>query len=168
MKKFREAILRLIARCVWLGAATGALALAPMMAGPATAAADTVNWDAIAECESGGNWSSNTGNGHYGGLQFKQATWSSNGGAGSPASASREEQIRVAERVLATQGLDAWPTCGSQGGGPIGWTIPSAPAASGPASGCAAIRNGSVLGILDLRRLCTTLMDPLGSLGLPR
>ena len=59
-----------------------------------------MNWDAIAQCESGGNWSTNTGNGHYGGLQFKPATWTSNGGVGSPATASREEQIRVAEHVL--------------------------------------------------------------------
>ena len=71
----------------------------------ATANADSVDWDAIAQCESGGNWSTNTGNGHYGGLQFKPATWASNGGVGSPATASREEQIRVAENVLRTQGI---------------------------------------------------------------
>ncbi|HMF59301.1 MAG TPA: transglycosylase family protein, partial [Vicinamibacterales bacterium] len=69
-----------------------------------TAHADSMNWDAVAQCESGGNWAANTGNGNYGGLQFKPATWSSNGGVGSPASASREEQIRVAENVLASQG----------------------------------------------------------------
>src|ERR1700709_1659860 len=77
-----------------------------------TARADSMNWDAVARCESGGNWGANTGNGNYGGLQFKPATWSSNGGVGSPASASREEQIRVAENVLASQGPGAWPTCG--------------------------------------------------------
>ena len=64
-----------------------------------------MDWDAIAQCESGGNWSTNTGNGHYGGLQFKPSTWASNGGVGSPSTASREEQIRVAENVLRTQGL---------------------------------------------------------------
>jgi hypothetical protein len=74
--------------------------------------ADSVNWDAVAQCESGGNWSADTGNGYYGGLQFKQSTWRENGGVGSPADASRDEQIAVAERVLATQGPEAWPKCG--------------------------------------------------------
>lgn len=74
--------------------------------------ASSIDWDAVAQCESGGNWSADTGNGHYGGLQFKQSTWEENGGVGSPAKASREEQIAVAERVLATQGPEAWPKCG--------------------------------------------------------
>jgi resuscitation-promoting factor RpfC len=73
--------------------------------------AESVNWDAVAQCESGGNWSANTGNGLYGGLQFKQSTWNENGGVGSPATASREQQIAVANRVLATQGTRAWPRC---------------------------------------------------------
>ncbi|ORA73780.1 hypothetical protein BST26_00975 [Mycolicibacterium insubricum] len=81
-----------------------------------TAAAEPVNWDAVAQCESGGNWAINTGNGHYGGLQFKQATWNANGGVGNPAQASREEQIRVAENVRASQGMRAWPKCGARGG----------------------------------------------------
>lgn len=81
-----------------------------------TANADSVNWDAIAQCESGGNWAINTGNGYYGGLQFSPATWTRNGGIGNPAHASREEQIRVAENVLARQGIGAWPSCGSKGG----------------------------------------------------
>ena len=82
--------------------------------GPATgiAHADGVDWDAVAACESGGNWSANTGNGFYGGLQFKPSTWAANGGVGSPATASREQQIAVANRVLATQGPGAWPKCG--------------------------------------------------------
>lgn len=81
---------------------------------PATgvAYADSVDWNAVAECESNGNWSADTGNGKYGGLQFKQATWDENGGVGSPANASREQQIAVAERVLVTQGPEAWPKCG--------------------------------------------------------
>jgi peptidoglycan hydrolase-like protein with peptidoglycan-binding domain len=78
--------------------------------------ASAVNWDAIAQCESGGNWSTNTGNGFGGGLQFTQSTWSANGGSGSPQNASRSEQIRVANRVLATQGIGAWPVCGARGG----------------------------------------------------
>lgn len=85
--------------------------------GTGAAAADAaVNWDAVAQCESGGDWAINTGNGFYGGLQFKQATWESNGGRGNPAQASREEQIRVAENVRRTQGMKAWPKCGSRGG----------------------------------------------------
>ena len=79
---------------------------------PDKAEADGMNWDAVAQCESGGNWSADTGNGLYGGLQFKPATWAENGGVGDPATASREEQIAVANRVLATQGPGAWPKCG--------------------------------------------------------
>ncbi|TVS84118.1 transglycosylase family protein [Mycobacterium helveticum] len=75
----------------------------------------SVNWDAIARCESGGNWAINTGNGYVGGLQFTPSTWRANGGSGSPASASREEQIRVAENVLHSQGIGAWPVCGRRG-----------------------------------------------------
>ena len=91
----------------------GALAVAPLtvMAGNASAASG--NWDAVAQCESGGNWAIDTGNGYSGGLQFSQSPWEANGGAGNPANASREEQIRVAENVLATQGAGAWPVCGS-------------------------------------------------------
>lgn len=158
VKNIRSAL----TRSLWLTAVTGALALTPAALAPATAAADTVNWDAIAQCESGGNWSSNTGNGHYGGLQFKPATWAANGGIGSPAGASREQQIQVAERVLATQGLGAWPTCGPQGASPIAWGVPAAPA---PTTGCGAIRSGSVFGIVDLRQLCTTLLNPLNAFG---
>ena len=99
-----------------MAALAGSFLMGIMALTTATASADSVNWDAIAQCESGGNWSINTGNGYYGGLQFSQATWSANGGAGSPSHASREEQIRVAERVLAKQGLGAWPSCGSKGG----------------------------------------------------
>lgn len=72
----------------------------------------SVNWDAVARCESGGNWAINTGNGYYGGLQFSMGTWRANGGAGSPHSASKSEQIRVAENVLNRQGIGAWPVCG--------------------------------------------------------
>jgi hypothetical protein len=88
--------------------ATGATLATPLAA---SASAD-VNWDAIAACESGGNWHINTGNGFVGGLQFTMSTWHANGGTGSPTSASREEQIRVAENVKRTQGLGAWPVCG--------------------------------------------------------
>jgi len=75
----------------------------------------SVNWDAIAQCESGGNWGISTGNGFSGGLQFTPSTWRANGGSGSPNGASREEQIRVAENVLHSQGIRAWPVCGRRG-----------------------------------------------------
>ncbi|GAB2445245.1 hypothetical protein GCM10027262_65170 [Nocardia tengchongensis] len=71
------------------------------------------NWDAVARCEASGDWTADTGNGYYGGLQFSRSTWLAYGGRGNPATASREEQIRVAERILARQGPGAWPTCGS-------------------------------------------------------
>ena len=96
-------------------AVASALAVAPLVLGTGVASADSVDWDAIASCESGGNWAINTGNGYYGGLQFSPGTWSSNGGSGMPHQASREEQIRIAENVLQTQGIGAWPSCGGLG-----------------------------------------------------
>lgn len=99
-----------------LATIAGALALAPMALATGTANAESsVNWDAVAACESGGNWSIATGNGYYGGLQFTMGTWRANGGSGSPQQASREEQIRVAENVLRSQGIGAWPVCGRRG-----------------------------------------------------
>ena len=68
-------------------------------------------WDRLAQCESGGNWSINTGNGFFGGLQFTQSSWSAAGGSGSPQNASRSEQIRVASHLQQMQGWGAWPTC---------------------------------------------------------
>lgn len=85
------------------------------VAGTANAAPDNV-WDRVAQCESGGNWSINTGNSHEGGLQFSRSTWKAFGGHGAAHRASREEQIAVAERVLAAQGWDAWPVCSKKAG----------------------------------------------------
>src|SRR5215813_9760477 len=124
MKK-RHLFIRTARKSAWLVATIGALAIALMTVSSTAANADSVDWDAIAQCESGGDWSTNTGNGKYGGLQFKPATWAANGGVGSPAAASRDEQIRVAENVLRTQGLGAWPKCGADGGGPALWGMPS-------------------------------------------
>jgi len=89
--------------------------------GPASVAEakSSVNWDAVAQCESGGNWSINTGNGYYGGLQFSRSTWKAYGGgeyAGTANKASRAEQIRIAEKVLDGQGIGAWPVCGKKAG----------------------------------------------------
>ena len=94
-------------------AVAGAIALgAPVaLAGTADAATPTSKWDAIAKCESGGNWGIRTGNGYAGGLQFSPATWRAYGGKGSPHQAGKAEQIRIAEKVLAKQGWGAWPAC---------------------------------------------------------
>jgi hypothetical protein len=85
---------------------------------PAPASSGGANWSAIAACESGGNWGANTGNGFYGGLQFTEQTWLAYGGgqyAPSANLASESEQIAVADRVLAGQGIGAWPVCGAGG-----------------------------------------------------
>ena len=94
---------------------TGATAVSlGLLATPASAAGPN-DWDAVARCESSGNWAINTGNGYYGGLQFSQSTWEAFGGAAyAPRAdlASKAEQIAVAERTLDRQGPGAWPTCG--------------------------------------------------------
>jgi LysM repeat protein len=85
---------------------------------PAPGPPGGVNWPAIAACESGGNWSANTGNGFYGGLQFTQQTWQAYGGgqyAPSANQATPTQQIAVAQQVLAGQGIGAWPVCGANG-----------------------------------------------------
>ncbi|WP_420750038.1 transglycosylase family protein [Rhodococcus sp. O3] len=99
-------------RGLGMAVVTGALVALPVGLATGTASAATHNWDGVAQCESGGNWSINTGNGYYGGLQFSQSTWTANGGTGSPHTASKEEQIRVAENTLQSQGPGAWPVCG--------------------------------------------------------
>ncbi|MCV7046196.1 transglycosylase family protein [Mycobacterium frederiksbergense] len=101
-----------VAKIAFTGAVIGGGSLA--LAGQAGAATDG-EWDTVASCESGGNWAINTGNGYHGGLQFSPSTWSGHGGgefAPSAFLATKEEQIAVAERVLASQGKGAWPTCG--------------------------------------------------------
>ena len=105
-----------------LAGSAAAAALAGIVAPQATAAPDS-DWDKLAQCESGGNWAINTGNGYYGGLQFNPQTWQANGGgefAATADQASREQQIAVAENVLATQGAGAWPNCGGPVAGVCG------------------------------------------------
>jgi LysM repeat protein len=107
---------RTIARTALASAVAGA----PMigLATPAFAASDAV-WDRVAQCESGGRWDINTGNGFHGGLQFTPQTWKAfGGGEFAPVAyqASREQQIAVAERVLAGQGWNAWPSCSKKAG----------------------------------------------------
>ena len=73
------------------------------------------SWDALAECESGGNWSINTGNGYYGGLQFSVSSWQAVGGPpGLPSEHSRETQIQMGQRLQAAQGWAAWPACSAE------------------------------------------------------
>ena len=111
----------------------GAALLAPLGLLAATGnagAADSGVWDRIAQCESGGNWHINTGNGYYGGLQFSAGTWRAYGGsayASTADKASKAQQIAVATKVQRGQGWGAWPTCSSRAGASGG-----APAASTP------------------------------------
>lgn len=102
--------------------ASGSTSSASTSSGSATTSGSTTSaatasssvWDQLAQCESGGDWSIDTGNGYSGGLQFSPTTWQAYGGTGSAADASREEQIAVAERVQAGQGWGAWPACSAE------------------------------------------------------
>ncbi|MGV9796588.1 transglycosylase family protein [Mycobacterium sp. NPDC003449] len=134
----------LVRKVVTVLAMVGVIAVTQLTLQVPSAGAEP-NWDAMAQCESGGNWAADTGNGFYGGLQFTPATWAANGGMGSPAMAPREEQIRVARNVLQTQGLGAWPVCG----GPVGQ-------ASGS---CRQVMAWIPFG--GLSRICTTLLNPI-------
>jgi resuscitation-promoting factor RpfA len=143
-------------RAVARTALAGAVAGAPLViAAPAASAASDTIWDRVAQCESGGRWDINTGNGYHGGLQFAPSTWSGFGGAQfAPVAyqATRAEQIVVAERVLAKQGWGAWPVCSRKAdarGAPA--TQRSAPAApeqvrlSAPTGGGYVVQRGDTL-----------------------
>ena len=114
-----------VAKIAFTGAVLGGSGLT--LAGQASAASDA-EWDQVARCESGGNWAINTGNGYQGGLQFTPGTWiASGGGQYAPAAhlATKEQQIAVAERVLAQQGRGAWPVCGGPLSGATPRNVPS-------------------------------------------
>ncbi|MFE6502017.1 transglycosylase family protein [Kitasatospora sp. NPDC057738] len=101
------------------GAAVAALPVAGLVTATSASAATASTWDAVAQCESGGNWSISTGNGFHGGLQFSPSTWAAYGGtayASQANKASRAQQITVAEKVLASQGPGAWPVCSQKAG----------------------------------------------------
>ncbi|MCD9875528.1 LysM peptidoglycan-binding domain-containing protein [Streptomyces guryensis] len=103
-------------RAAALAGVTGVAIAAPLMAAGNASAATASEWDTVAQCESGGNWAINTGNGYYGGLQFSASTWAAYGGtqyAAQANQASKSAQIAVAEKVLAAQGKGAWPVCGT-------------------------------------------------------
>ncbi|MFJ9639905.1 transglycosylase family protein [Streptomyces sp. NPDC101178] len=93
---------------------TGSAIAIPLLGAAGAHAADATTWDRVAECESGGMWSADLGNGYYGGLQFSQETWSAYGGtafAERADLASRSQQIAIAEKVLDDKGPQAWPSC---------------------------------------------------------
>lgn len=111
-----------------------AVAAAGMLTTAPADAASGSTWDRLAQCESSGNWATNTGNGYYGGIQFDQSTWDAYGGdnyASRADLASRSEQIAVAEKVLHAQGWGAWPSCSSQ----LGLDSSDAAGSSGTTSG---------------------------------
>ncbi|MEU6354713.1 transglycosylase family protein [Streptomyces sp. NPDC047072] len=94
---------------------TGSAIAIPLLGATGASAATGTTWDQVANCESGGSWSENAGNGYYGGLQVSQENWEKYGGlqyAETADLASRNQQIAVAEKILADQGIAAWPTCG--------------------------------------------------------
>ncbi|MFG2882473.1 transglycosylase family protein [Streptomyces sp. NPDC048297] len=120
-------------RAVTLAGVAGAVVVAPLMAAGNASAATASEWDKVAQCESGGNWSINTGNGYYGGLQFSASTWAAYGGTAYASRADlafEQQQITVAEKVLAAQGKGAWPVCGT---GLSSTPYGAAPAAAKPA-----------------------------------
>jgi len=125
-------------RLTLAGAVTGALALSPVVFAQSADAAIGKTWNRLAQCESGGRWHINTGNGYYGGLQFGQRTWAAYGGKSYAPRADiawRIEQILTAEKVLADVGWGAWPGCSrklgltnaDKKGDPRGKTTPKAP-----------------------------------------
>ncbi len=106
-------------RAAVLAGVVVAVPVAGLVTATSASAASVSTWDAVAQCESTGNWSIDTGNGFSGGLQFTPSTWAAYGGtqyASSASQASKGQQIAVAEKVLASQGVGAWPVCGPQAG----------------------------------------------------
>lgn len=116
----RRLVWKLMSRALAAVAVTVGLTLTnALLPGHADAAYDQSVWDRVAACESSGNWSINTGNGYYGGLQFSLSTWRFFGGteyAAYPHKATKEQQIAIARRTLAGQGPGAWPVCSVRAG----------------------------------------------------
>jgi LysM repeat protein len=150
---------RIIARTAVAGAVVGA----PLALAPTASAATDSTWDKVAQCESGGNWAISTGNGYFGGLQFSAGTWKAFGGGAYAATANqatRDQQIAVAEKVLAAQGWNAWPVCSKKAGAtgqpatvrasaPAPAAAPAAPAA--PAAGDYVVKRGDTLALIAQR-----------------
>ncbi|MEV8568142.1 transglycosylase family protein [Streptomyces sp. NPDC051322] len=105
-------------RYATLAGVTGAAVAVPLLGATSASAASVSTWDAVAQCESGGNWSINTGNGYYGGLQFSNSSWAAAGGtkyAPRADLATKDQQIAVAEKLLEMQGPGAWSCAGAGG-----------------------------------------------------
>ncbi|MFD3511774.1 transglycosylase family protein [Streptomyces sp. NPDC058657] len=119
---------------------TGSALAIPLLGATSAGAAEAGTWDRVAECESGGMWSADLGNGYYGGLQFSQEKWDRYGGAAyapRPDLASRAQQIKVADKMLAAEGPKAWPSCAV-----ISGLAPGGADGSGSASGGGAASGG--------------------------
>ncbi|MEV8035751.1 transglycosylase family protein [Streptomyces sp. NPDC086182] len=133
-------------RVATLAGVTGVAIAAPLMAAGNASAATASEWDTVAQCEAGGNWSINTGNGYYGGLQFSASTWAAYGGtayASTADQASKSQQIAIGEKVLAAQGKGAWPTCGTGLSSAAYSGGASAPSASSGSSSSSSSSSGS-------------------------
>jgi resuscitation-promoting factor RpfA len=103
-------------RVATLAGVAGAAVAVPLMAASSASAASVSTWEKVAQCESGGNWSINTGNGYYGGLQFSNSSWAAAGGTQYAARAdlaTKAQQIAAAEKLLAMQGPGAWGCAGA-------------------------------------------------------
>jgi nucleoid-associated protein YgaU len=115
-------------RIVAAAGVTGAAVAIPLMSATGAQAASVETWDAVAACESGGDWSINTGNGFYGGLQFTQSSWEAAGGtqyAERADLATKDQQIAAAEVLLSMQGPGAWPVCSIEAGLTAGGEAPA-------------------------------------------
>ena len=135
----------IITRAIGVGAGL-ALSLGIGLSGVVPAEAAPSVWDKVAQCESGGNWKINTGNGFYGGVQFAAGTWKAYGGktyASQAHLATKAEQIAIARRVLAGQGPGAWPTCSRRAGLTKANGKASAKATPATNSGASAIQKSS-------------------------
>ncbi|MDT0388590.1 transglycosylase family protein [Streptomyces dubilierae] len=136
---------------------TGSAIAIPLLGASGASAADGSTWDRVADCETGGAWSQNSGNGYYGGLALSQEDWENHGGleyAASADLASRSQQISVAERILADQGVGAWRTCGLLSGLEQG--APDRAGESDPSDESASSGSSGSSGLLDS-------LDPSGS-----
>jgi LysM repeat protein len=124
-------------RCAAVAGVAGTAVAVPLMNATSASAASVSTWDAVAQCESGGNWHIDTGNGYYGGLQFSQSSWDAAGGAQYASRAdlaTKDQQIAVAEKLLAQQGPGAW-SCASAGGLTSGGPAPAISPGSGSSAG---------------------------------
>jgi LysM repeat protein len=127
MAKHRRASKKTLVRLASAAGIAGTAIAVPLIGAGTASAASVATWDAVAQCESGGNWHINTGNGYYGGLQFSQSSWAAAGGlqyAPRADLATKDQQIAVAEKLLALQGPGAW-SCASAGGLTAGGPAPA-------------------------------------------